>query len=59
MAKYVVRTKKSVMGNREKGLYYGVPVGSGVIDLDYIAAEASVRSSLPPEDVIAAVGTVA
>lgn len=59
MAKYVVRTKKSVMGNREKGLYYGVPVGSGVIDLDYIAAEASVRSSFPPEDVIAAVGTVA
>ena len=49
MAKYVVRTKKSVMGNREKGLYYGVPVGSGVIDLDYIAAEASVRSSLPPK----------
>jgi len=59
MAKYVVRTKKSVLGEKEKVLYYGVPVSSGVIDLAYIAEEASVRSSLTPEDVIAAISTVA
>ena len=59
MAKYVVRTKKNVLGGEDSVLYYGVPVSSGVIDLKYIADEASVRSSLTPEDVIAAISTVA
>ncbi|NDV80405.1 HU family DNA-binding protein [Bacteroides sp. 51] len=59
MAKYVVRTKKSVLGEEEKVQYYGVPVSSGVIDLKYIADEASVRGSLTPEDVIAAISVVA
>ncbi|NDV83715.1 HU family DNA-binding protein [Bacteroides sp. 51] len=59
MAKYVVRSKKDKSGNEEKTLYYGIPVSSGVIDLDYIAREVSVRSSLTEEDVIAAVSAVA
>ena len=58
MAKYVVRKKKNSIGKEEKMLYYGVPVSSGVIDLNYIAEEASVRSSLTPEDVIAAISSV-
>lgn len=59
MAKYVVRTKKNVIGGKEKVLYYGVPVSSGVIDLNYIANEVSVRGSLTSEDVIAAISAVA
>lgn len=59
MAKYVVRSKKDKSGEKEKTLYYGIPVSSGVIDLDYIAKEISVRSSLTEEDVIAAVSAVA
>lgn len=59
MAKYVVRKKKSVIGEKEKTLYYGVPVSSGVIDLEYIAKEICARSSLTEEDVIAAISAVA
>lgn len=59
MAKYVVRTKKNVLRGEERVLYYGVPVSSGVIDLKYIANEVSARSSLTPEDVIAAISAVA
>lgn len=55
MQLYVVRSKIDKSGTEEKTLYYGVPVISGQIDEEYLAAEICERCSLTEADVLATI----
>ncbi|NDV65372.1 HU family DNA-binding protein [Bacteroides sp. 224] len=55
MQTYVVRPKIDKSGAKEKTLYYGVPIISGQVDEELLAAEICHRSSLTEADVLAAI----
>lgn len=57
-ALYVVRPKVDKSGEKELVRYYGVPVSTGQIDLDYLAREICGRCSLTEGDVLAAVSAL-
>lgn len=56
---YVVRPKVDKSGKTEKIRYYGVPVTSGQISTEVLAAQVAQRCSLSPGDVLAAVTEIA
>ena len=58
MQLYVVRPKVDKSKKEEKMLYYGVPVTSGQVDIDDLAAEICVRCSLTSADVLSAVSAL-
>ncbi|NDV82451.1 HU family DNA-binding protein [Bacteroides sp. 51] len=58
MQLYVVRPKVDKSKKEPKTLYYGVPVTSGQVDADDLAAEISARCSLTPADVLATISAL-
>jgi predicted histone-like DNA-binding protein len=55
MQSYVVRPKVDKTGKKEKTLYYGVPILSGQVDEELLAAEACERCTLTEADMLAAI----
>lgn len=58
MQLYVVRPKVDKTGEEKKILYYGVPVLSGQIDEEQLAAEACERCTLTEPDVLAVISSL-
>jgi len=58
MQLYVVRPKIDKTGEKEKKRYYGVPITSGQMDENDLAAEICERSSLTRGDVLAVISAL-